>query len=111
MKNGGLGPAPRKMFQITPSRTSKNALLQNSKDFNTTKDKAKPSNAAKPMIEAKLSLPNTLKKRHFSPSDIWHGLHGMHSKGTMPYFLKGLPSPQAETLRHSYNIYVVTEKS
>ena len=54
--------------------------------------------ACTPMIEAKLYLTNTLKKRHFSPSYIWHGLHGMHSKGTMPYFLKGLPSKQAETL-------------
>ena len=34
----------------------------------------------------------------------------MHSKGTMPYFLKGLPSTQAETLRYSYNTRVVTEK-
>ena len=34
----------------------------------------------------------------------------MHSKGTMPYFLKGLPSTQAETHRHSYNTRVVTEK-
>ena len=66
--------------------------------------------ACTPMIEAKLYLTNTLKKRHFSHSDIWHGLHGMHSKGTMPYFLKGLPSIQAETLRHSYNTRVVTEK-
>ena len=34
----------------------------------------------------------------------------MHSIGTMPHFLKVLPSTQAETLRHSYNTRVVTEK-
>ena len=34
----------------------------------------------------------------------------MHSKGTMLYFLKGLPSTQAETLRYSYNTRDVTEK-
>ena len=62
------------------------------------------------MIETKLYLTNKLKKRHFLPSDIGHGLHGMHSKGTMPYFLKGLPYTQAKTLRHSYNTRVVTEK-
>ena len=66
--------------------------------------------ACTPMKEAKLSLTNTLKKRHFLPSDIWHGLHGMYSKGKMPYFLKGLPSTQAETLRHSYNTRAVTVK-
>ena len=38
----------------------------------------------------------------------WNSLK--RTKGTMPYFLKGLPSTQAETLRHSYNSRVVTEK-
>ena len=66
--------------------------------------------ACTPMIEAKLFLTNTVNKRHFLPSDIWHGLHGMHSKGTMPYLLIGLPSTQAETRKLSYNARVVIEK-